>query len=94
VAAKPAGDKKNEELKRSGGGHGRRTIAHPLARAAWPKSRAIHFWDTTGAGLRAEQIRQKLGLAANEMPRVLKQGLSTKTIKAKGQKRSTTYTAV
>jgi hypothetical protein len=44
-------------------------------------------------GLRAEQIRQQLDMQAKEMPRVLKEGLSTKKLKSKGQKRATTYTA-
>jgi hypothetical protein len=44
-------------------------------------------------GLRAEQIRAELGLQAKELPRVLKEGLSTKVLKSKGQKRATTYTA-
>jgi hypothetical protein len=45
------------------------------------------------AGLRAEQIRSELGLQAKEMPRVLKEGLSTQKLKSKGQKRATTYFA-
>jgi hypothetical protein len=44
-------------------------------------------------GLRAEQIRTQLKMEAKEMPRVLKEGLAKKTLKSKGQKRSTTYTA-
>ena len=44
-------------------------------------------------GLRAEQIRAALKMEAKEMPRVLKEGLTTKALKSKGQKRSTTYTA-
>jgi hypothetical protein len=44
-------------------------------------------------GLRAEEIRAKLGMQAKEMPRLLKEGLATKRLKAKGQKRATTYTA-
>jgi hypothetical protein len=44
-------------------------------------------------GMRAEEIRQQLGMEAREMPRVLKEGLSTKKLKSKGQKRATTYTA-
>jgi hypothetical protein len=44
-------------------------------------------------GLRAEQIRTELRMQAKEMPRVLKEGLSKKKLKAKGQKRATTYTA-
>jgi hypothetical protein len=46
-----------------------------------------------GDGLRAEQIRDELGLQPREMPRVLKEGLSTKKLKTKGQKRATTYFA-
>lgn len=42
-------------------------------------------------GLRAEQIRAELGLQAKEMPRILKEGLGTKKLKTKGQKRATTY---
>ncbi len=45
------------------------------------------------AGLRAEDIRQKLGLQSKEMPRILKEGLAKRKLRAKGQKRATTYTA-
>lgn len=45
------------------------------------------------AGLRAEQIREDLRMQSKEMPRVLKEGLAKKKLKAKGQKRATTYTA-
>jgi hypothetical protein len=44
-------------------------------------------------GLRAEQIRATLGLQPKELPRILKQGLSSKKLKSKGQKRATTYFA-
>jgi hypothetical protein len=44
-------------------------------------------------GLRAEQIKEKLGMDRREVPRVLKEGLAKKKLKAKGQKRATTYTA-
>jgi hypothetical protein len=44
-------------------------------------------------GLRAEEIRKALKLDVREMPRVLKEGLATKKLKAKGRKRATTYTA-
>ena len=42
-------------------------------------------------GLRAEEIRSKLGLLPKEMPRILKEGISTKRLASKGQKRATTY---
>jgi hypothetical protein len=45
-------------------------------------------------GLRAEEIRANLGLEAKELPRVLKEGIATKKLKTKGQKRATTYFAV
>jgi hypothetical protein len=44
-------------------------------------------------GLRAEQIRAALRLDVREMPRVLKEGLATKKLSSKGQKRATTYFA-
>jgi hypothetical protein len=44
-------------------------------------------------GLRAEEIRQQLGMLPKEMPRVLKEGLSRRALKTKGQKRATTYFA-
>ena len=44
-------------------------------------------------GLRAEDIRKALGLDRREVPRVLKEGLATKKLRAKGQKRGTTYSA-
>ncbi len=44
-------------------------------------------------GLRAEQIRGELGLRAKELPRILKAALVMKKLKAKGQKRATTYFA-
>jgi hypothetical protein len=45
-------------------------------------------------GMRAEEIRAKLGLQAKEMPRILKSGLSApKVLTSKGQKRATTYFA-
>jgi len=45
------------------------------------------------AGLRAEEIRAALKMQPKEMPRILKEGLSAKVLKSKGQKRATTYTA-
>jgi hypothetical protein len=44
-------------------------------------------------GLRAEEIRSTLAMQAKEMPRILKEGLSTKKLTSKGQKRATTYFA-
>jgi hypothetical protein len=44
-------------------------------------------------GMRAEEIRKELGMQAKEMPRVLKEGLSARVLRTKGQKRATTYFA-
>lgn len=44
-------------------------------------------------GLRAEQIRVRLGMEAKELPRILKEGLAGRKLRAKGQKRATTYFA-
>jgi hypothetical protein len=44
-------------------------------------------------GLRAEMIREYLGLQAKELPRVLKEGIASRKLKSKGQKRATTYYA-
>ena len=44
-------------------------------------------------GLRAEQIREALGVQAKELPRPLADGLSEGRISKSGQKRATTYFA-
>jgi hypothetical protein len=44
-------------------------------------------------GLRAEQLRKKLGVDKQQMPRILKQGLVTKKLTSTGQRRNTTYFA-
>jgi hypothetical protein len=44
-------------------------------------------------GLRAEQIRSELNMQAKELPRILKEGLQRKKLRAVGQKRATTYFA-
>jgi hypothetical protein len=44
-------------------------------------------------GLRAEEIRSRLGMQAREMPRILKEGIAKKKLTSKGHKRATTYLA-
>lgn len=44
-------------------------------------------------GLRAEQIKERLGFQVKEMPRLLKEGVKKKLLKRKGQKRATSYSA-
>ncbi|HEX4446444.1 MAG TPA: hypothetical protein VH044_06910 [Polyangiaceae bacterium] len=45
------------------------------------------------AGLRAEQIRAQLSMLAKELPRPLAEGLASKALRKKGQKRATVYFA-
>jgi hypothetical protein len=42
-------------------------------------------------GLRAEHLREKVGCDARELPRLLKEGIKTKQIRAEGKKRATVY---
>jgi hypothetical protein len=47
----------------------------------------------SSAGLRAEQIRETLGVEAKELPRPLAEAISSGRITKSGQKRATTYFA-
>jgi hypothetical protein len=42
-------------------------------------------------GMRSEEIRKALKLDVREVPRVLKEGVSKRKLRSKGQKRATTY---
>ncbi len=44
-------------------------------------------------GMRAEDIRKSMGLDSREMPRPLQEGLDSKRLHKKGEKRATTYFA-
>jgi hypothetical protein len=67
-----------------------RRSADEIARAL---AKVVALVKSDTGGLRAEQIRERLGMESKEMPRVLKEGLAKKVLKSKGVKRSTTYTA-
>jgi hypothetical protein len=56
-------------------------------------AKVVALVKSDAGGLRAEQIRERLGMGSKEMPRVLKEGLAKKVLKSKGAKRSTTYAA-
>jgi hypothetical protein len=43
--------------------------------------------------MRADEIQKFLQLDKREFPRVLKEGLKTKKLRKKGEKRATTYSA-
>jgi hypothetical protein len=75
---------------RKGKGRLRRRSPADIAKAL---AEVVSLVKSKKAGLRSEQIRSALRMEAKEMPRVLKEGLSKKVLKSKGQKRSTTYSA-
>lgn len=53
----------------------------------------VKLLKTNRAGLRAEEIREKLGLARKEVPRPIAAALAARKISKKGEKRATTYFA-
>jgi hypothetical protein len=65
-----------------------RRSAEQIAKAL---DQVVALVKTKKDGLRAEQIRAALKMQSKEMPRVLQEGLAKKKLKAKGQKRATTY---
>jgi hypothetical protein len=56
--------------------------------------RIVELVKGSAEGMRAEAIRQKLGLEAKELPRPLKEGVEAGRLSKVGQKRATTYFAV
>ena len=54
-------------------------------------TRVLSVVEKAEDGMRAEQIREKLGLESKELPRILKAGLESKRLRSKGAKRATTY---
>lgn len=76
--------------KRTRGGRlGRRTTAD-IGRMV---DEIVTLLQNTPTGLRAEQIRESLGVQAKELPRPLADGLADGRISKTGQKRATTYFA-
>lgn len=74
---------------RRGGGRRRRTNADLEALG----SRIIETVKSSASGMRAEAIRDALGVARKELPRAIAQLLSTGALKKQGQRRATTYFA-
>jgi uncharacterized membrane protein len=70
------------------GGRLARRSPEDLAKA---KSEIISLLAKHPKGLRSEQIREKLGLSKQEVPRPLADALAEKLITKKGEKRATTY---
>lgn len=70
-----------------GGRLGRRTQAELQAML----DSIVALLEKNPKGMRAEQIREALGVEAKELPRPLAEGLESGVLKKTGQKRATTY---
>jgi len=81
------GGKRAGAGKRAGGRLARRS-ANDIAEVT---ERMLGLLKGSPQGLRAEEIRQKLGLKANEMPRPLKEAVRSGRLGKSGRKRATTY---
>jgi hypothetical protein len=75
--------------KRTTGGRLARRSAEDIAKTLAKVVSAVKA--AKGKGMRAEQIKAALKLDRRELPRVLHEGLRTKKLKSKGQKRATVY---
>lgn len=87
VAASPAAPK---PAARRGGGR-RRLARRSPADITNVVDQIVALLTRRNEGLRSEDIRSELNLAANEMPRPLAEGLKTKRIVKEGEKRATVY---
>jgi hypothetical protein len=74
--------------KKSKGGRLARRSPADIAKAL---AQVVALVKTKKTGLRSEEIRKALKLDVREVPRVLKEGLSKKKLRSRGQKRATTY---
>lgn len=92
----------------AGNGNGNGSMSAPSAGSAAPTGKRrrrsaadlaqtvdaiVKLLKTNRSGLRAEEIREKLGLARKEVPRPLAAALASRKISKKGEKRATTYFA-
>ena len=78
----------NPKAKTTAGGRLARRSAEEIAKAV---EGVVALVKKSKTGLRSEEIKKALGLDRREVPRILKTALQTKKLKAKGQKRATTY---
>ncbi len=75
------------------GGRGRRLRRRSVGDINAVVQKIVALLKTNKKGLRAEEIRVKLGLDRREIPRPLAEALSKKLVSKKGKKRATTYFA-
>ncbi len=74
-------------------GRGRRLRRRSVGDINAVVQRIVALLKSNKKGLRAEEIRVKLGLDRREIPRPLAEALSKKLVSKKGKKRATTYFA-
>lgn len=86
VAAAPSRGGPAAAARRAGGR--RRRTADDLAELG---SRIVDLLKTSSNGMRAEAIRDALGVPRKELPRVFAQLVASGSVKKSGQKRATTY---
>ncbi len=72
------------------GGRLARRSADDIAKAV---DQVVALVKKSKTGLRSEQIKKALDLDVREVPRILKTAVKTRKLKARGQKRATTYFA-
>ena len=89
-SAKPARKAVADVTRKTSGGRLPRRSAEDIAKAL---DQVVALLKKNADGLRAEQIRETLGMQAKEMPRILGEGLASRKLKSKGRKRATTYFA-
>jgi hypothetical protein len=77
----------------AGGGRGRRLRRRSVGDINAVVQKIVALLKANKKGLRAEEIRVKLGLDRREIPRPLAEALSKKLVSKKGKKRATTYFA-
>lgn len=89
-AAAPAAAAPSRGRGRKSGGRLSRRSANDIAAIV---DQIVGTLEANPDGLRAEQIREQLGLEAKELPRPLNDALSSGRVTKTGQKRATTYFA-
>jgi hypothetical protein len=89
----PARGAKERSAVAKGGRRGERLPRRSADDISGVVERIVGLLRQNAKGLRAEEIRQKLGLQAKELPRPLKEALDSGRISKSGQKRATTYFA-
>ena len=89
AAAAPAAPAAGKRGRKKGGRLERRSAGDITALVG----RIVSVLEARPSGLRAEQIRDALGLESKELPRPLGEALSSRLVTKTGQKRATTYFA-